>query len=53
MENQNGKIKVDVRFEDKELDKDSVVRKFRTTANDVKNYSVKYYNLDVIIALGF
>lgn len=83
-ENQNGNIKVDVRFEDEsiwlnqaqicelygkakstisehikaifedeELDRNSVVRKFRTTANDGKNYSIEYYNLDVIIALGF
>ena len=40
-------------FADKELDKDAVVRKFRTTAADGKNYQVQYYNLDVIIALGY
>ena len=40
-------------FDDEELDRDSVVRKFRTTASDGKNYNVEYYNLDVIIALGF
>ena len=40
-------------FADKELDKDSVVRKFRTTAADGKNYQVLHYNLDVIIALGY
>ncbi|UKK52864.1 RhuM family protein [Prevotella sp. E2-28] len=40
-------------FEDKELDKDSVVQKFRTTAADGKNYQVLHYNLDVIIALGY
>ena len=40
-------------FADKELDKDSVVRKFRTTAADGKNYHVLHYNLDVIIALGY
>ena len=38
---------------DKELDHDAVVRKFRTTAADGKNYQVLYYNLDVIIALGY
>lgn len=30
-----------------------VVRKFRTTAADGKNYQVLHYNLDVIIALGY
>ena len=40
-------------FNDNELDKDSVVRKFRTTAADGKNYQVLHYNLDVIIALGY
>ncbi len=40
-------------FEDEELDKNSVVRNYRTTANDGKNYDVEYYNLDMIIAIGF
>ena len=40
-------------FADKELDRDAVVRKFRTTAADGKNYQVLHYNLDVIIALGY
>ena len=40
-------------FEDGELDRESVVRKFRTTATDGKNYHVDYYNLDVVIALGY
>ena len=40
-------------FADKELDQDLVVRKFRTTAADGKNYQVLHYNLDVIIALGY
>lgn len=83
-QNENGNIKVDVRFEDGsiwlsqaqicevfgkakstisehikaifeegELDKNSVVRNYRTTANDGKNYDVEYYNLDMIIAIGF
>ena len=34
------------------MDKDSVVRKFRTTADDGKTYNVTYYNLDMIISLG-
>lgn len=40
-------------FEDEELVKDSVVRNYRTTASDGKNYDVEYYNLDMIIAIGF
>jgi len=40
-------------FEEGELDKNSVVRNFRTTADDGKNYDVMYYNLDMIISLGF
>ena len=40
-------------FEDGELNREAVVRKFRTTASDGKNYNVDYYNLDVIIALGY
>lgn len=40
-------------FEEGELDEISVVRKFRTTAADGKNYNVSYYNLDMIISLGY
>lgn len=40
-------------FDDEELDRNSVVRFFRTTASDGKNYDVEHYNLDMIIALGF
>ena len=40
-------------FEEKELDQNSVVRKFRTTATDGKAYEVEHYNLDMIISLGY
>ena len=40
-------------FEEGELDEKSVVRKFRTTAADGKNYEVNYFNLDVIISVGY
>ena len=40
-------------FEEEELDENSVVRKFRTTATDGKSYNTKYYNLDMIISLGY
>jgi hypothetical protein len=40
-------------FEEGELEEKAVVRKFRTTAADGKNYSVTHYNLDMIISLGY
>ena len=40
-------------FLEGELDKNSVVRNFRTTATDGKNYEVEHYNLDLIISLGY
>jgi len=40
-------------FEEGELDENSVVRKFRTTAADGKSYNTTYYNLDMIISLGY
>lgn len=40
-------------FEEGELVEDSVVRNFRTTATDGKKYDTKFYNLDVIISVGY
>jgi len=40
-------------FKEKELQKDSVVAKNATTASDGKTYQVDYYNLDVIISVGY
>jgi len=40
-------------FSDSELDEDSVIRKFRITAEDGKNYNTNHYNLQMIIAVGF
>ena len=40
-------------FEEGELEENSVVRKFRTTAADGKQYQVTYYNLDMILSLGY
>ena len=40
-------------FEEEELDEKSVVRKFRTTAADGKKYETTFYNLDLIISLGY
>ncbi len=40
-------------FKEGELNENSVVRNFRTTASDGKSYDVNYYNLDVIISVGY
>jgi len=40
-------------FSDGELEKLSVVANFATTATDGKTYNVEYYNLDVIISVGY
>jgi hypothetical protein len=40
-------------FTERELEGDSVVAKFATTATDGKIYAVDYYNLDVIISVGY
>jgi len=40
-------------FKEGELEQNSVVRNFRTTATDGKSYDVMYYNLDVIISVGY
>lgn len=40
-------------FEEGELDENAVVRNSRTTAADGKSYRTTYYNLDMIISLGY
>lgn len=40
-------------FKEEELDKNSVVAFFATTATDGKNYQVEYFNLDAIISVGY
>ena len=40
-------------FKEGELQKDSVVAKNATTASDGKTYQVDYFNLDVIISIGY
>jgi len=40
-------------FEEGELSADSVVKDFLTTASDGKNYHTNYYNLDLIISVGY
>ncbi|MBR3468859.1 MAG: virulence RhuM family protein [Lachnospiraceae bacterium] len=50
---QNVSLHINNCFKEGELDKDSVVKDFLTTASDGKNYKTKYYNLDVIISVGY
>lgn len=40
-------------LEDKELDENSVVKNYFTTASDGKEYNITFYSLDMILAIGF
>ena len=40
-------------LKDNELDTNSVVKDYLTTASDGKNYKVKFYSLEMIMAVGF
>ena len=40
-------------LEDNELDKNSVVKNYLTTASDGKRYEVTFYSLEMILAIGF
>ena len=40
-------------FQTKELEEEAVCRDFRHTAEDGKDYTTRFYNLDAIIAVGF
>jgi hypothetical protein len=50
---QNISLHVKNVFEEGELQEDSVVKEYLTTANDGKQYRTKYYNLDVIMSVGY
>ena len=50
---QNISLHINNCFKEGELDKGSVVKDFLTTASDGKNYKTKYYNLDMIISVGY
>ncbi len=50
---QNISLHVGNVLQDKELDEKSVVKDYLTTASDGKNYSVTYYALPMVLAVGF
>lgn len=50
---QNISLHINNIFKEKELVKDSVVKKSFTTASDGKKYQTNFYNLDVIISAGY
>ncbi len=40
-------------FDDRELDEEAVVKEYLTTASDGKKYRTKFFNLDMILAIGY
>ena len=50
---QNISLHIQNIYEEGELVENSVVKEYLTTAADGKNYKTKYYNLDMIISVGY
>ena len=50
---QNISLHIKNLFDEGELNKNSVVKDYLTTAADGKNYNTRHYNLDVIISVGY
>jgi hypothetical protein len=50
---QNVSLHINNAFNEGEVDPISVVKEYLTTAADGKSYRTKYYNLDVIISVGY
>ena len=50
---QNISLHINNVFKEKELDRIAVVKEYLTTAADNKQYKTKFYNLDVIISVGY
>ncbi|WP_348251077.1 RhuM family protein, partial [Salmonella enterica] len=40
-------------FADDELEENSAVRFYRTTASDGKNYQIQYFSLPLVLAVGY
>ena len=50
---QNISLHINNIFKEGELQRNSVVKEYLTTASDGKKYKTNYYNLDVIISVGY
>lgn len=50
---QNVSLHINSILKDKELDAISVVKDYLTTASDGKSYNIKYYSLEMIMAVGY
>ena len=50
---QNISLHIQNILEENELDQNSVVKEYLTTAGDGKNYNVTHYSLEMILAIGF
>lgn len=50
---QNISLHISNIFKNCELTEFSIVKDFFTTASDGKKYKIKYYNLDLILAIGY
>lgn len=50
---QNVSLHLKTIFSEGELEQNSVVKKYLTTAADGKNYTTNFYNLDAIISVGY
>lgn len=50
---QNISLHINNIFKEGELQRNSVVKEYLTTASDGKDYKTNYYNLDVIISVGY
>ncbi len=50
---QNISLHINNIFRERELNRNSVVKEYLTTASDGKKYKTKFYNLDVTISVGY
>lgn len=50
---QNVSLYIQNTLKDRELDENSVVKEYLTTAKDGKSYNTKFYSLEMILVVGF